>query len=87
MNLKLMVFIQEVIYLIYVTDGTYKINHDEHRLTGTHWTSFYVNADNVTYFDSFGVHHTPKEIPKFIGNKNIRINIGRIQGYDLVICG
>ena len=31
----------------------------------------YALNNNVTYFDSFGVEHTPKEIKKFIGNKNI----------------
>ena len=30
-----------------------------------------MNAENVTYFDSFGVKHIPKEIKNFIGNKNI----------------
>ena len=44
-------------------------------------------AENVTYFDSFGVEHIPKEIKKFIGNKNIRTNIYRIQGYYLIMCG
>ena len=34
------------------------------------------------YFDSFGVEHIPKEIRKFIGNKNIITNIYRIQTYD-----
>ena len=41
--------------------------------TGTHWIALYVNDNNVTYFDSFGVDHTPKEIRKFIGNKNITL--------------
>ena len=41
----------------------------------------------MTYFDSFGVDHTPKEIRKFIGNKNITTNIYRIQTYDSIICG
>ena len=45
----------------------------------------YVNAKNVTYFDSFGVEHIPKEIKKFIGNKNIITDIYRIQEYDLII--
>ena len=40
---------------------------------------------NVTYFDSFGVEHTPKEIKIFIGNKNIRTYIYRIQAYDSII--
>ena len=50
--------------------------------------------NNVTYFDSFGVEHIPKEIIKaFINsnndnnNKNITINIFRIQAYDLIMCG
>ena len=38
----------------------------------------------MIYFDSFGVKHIPKEIKKFIGNKNIITNIYRIQAYDLI---
>ena len=30
-----------------------------------------MNAENVTYFNSFGVAHIPNEIRKFIGNRNI----------------
>ena len=30
-----------------------------------------MNAENVTYFDSFGVEHITKEIKKFVGNRNI----------------
>ena len=45
-----------------------------------------MNAKNVTYFDSFGVEHIPKEIIKFIENKNITTNIYRIQAYDSM-CG
>ena len=43
--------------------------------------------NNVTYFDSFGVEHIPKEIKAFINNKNIKTNFFRIQVYDSVICG
>ena len=46
-----------------------------------------MNAKNVTYFGSFGVEHIPKEIKKFIGNKNIITNIYRIQAYDSIMCG
>ena len=46
-----------------------------------------MNAENVTYFDNFGVEHIPKEIRKFIGNKNIITNIYRIQAYDSTMCG
>ena len=33
----------------------------------------------IIYFDSFGVEYIPKEIWKFIGNKNITRNIYRRQ--------
>ena len=45
----------------------------------------YVNAENVTYFDSFGVEHILKQNEKFIGNKNITTNIYRIQVYDSIM--
>ena len=53
---------------------------------GTHWIASYVNLYNVTCFDSFGVEHIPKEILKFIGNKNAVTNIYRIQAYDSIMC-
>ena len=49
--------------------------------------ALYVNNKSATYFDSFGVEHIPREINKFIGNKNIIANILRIQAYDSVMCG
>ena len=55
-----------------------------------YWNSlgwFYVQNNDVTYFDSFEVEHIPKEIRTFIGNKNIKTNISRIQGYDSIKCG
>ena len=48
----------------------YVINLDECQSIGTHWIALYVNAENVTYFNNFGVEHIPEEIKKFIGNKN-----------------
>ena len=45
-----------------IKDGAYEINLDEYRSIGTHWIALYVNDNNVTYFDSFGVEHIPKEI-------------------------
>ena len=47
----------------------------------------YVKNNDVTYFDSFGVEHIPKEIKAFIGNKNIKTNIFRIQVYDSIMFG
>ena len=56
-------------------DGACIRNLDEYESVGTHWIASYLNAENVAYFDSFGVEH----IPKFIGNKNITTNIYRTQ--------
>ena len=36
--------------------------------------------------DSFGVEYIPKEIKKFISNKNIKANIFRIQAYNSIMC-
>ena len=44
------------------------------------------NNNSVTYFDSFGVKHIPKEIEAFINNKNIITNIFRIQAYNSIMC-
>ena len=43
--------------------------------------------NNVTYFDSFGVEDIPKEIIKFIKNRNIKTNIFRIQAYHSIMYG
>ena len=67
--------------------GAYIINLDEYESIVTHWIALYVNAENVTYFDSFGVEYIPEEIRKFIGNKNIITNIYRMQAYDSITCG
>ena len=40
--------------------------------------TLYVNDNNITYFDSFGVEHIPKQIKNFIGNKNTIRNIYRM---------
>ena len=44
-----------------IKDGAYVINRDEYSDIGTHWVALCINND-VTYFDSFGVEHIPKEI-------------------------
>ena len=36
------------------------INLDEHYDIGTHWIALWVNNNNATYFDSFGVEHKNK---------------------------
>ena len=44
--------------------------------------ALFVKSNEVIYFDSFGVEYLPKEIKKFIRNKNIKTNIFRIQDYN-----
>ena len=70
-----------------IKDGAYVIDHDKYSDIGTQWISLYVQNNDVTYFDSFGVEHIPKEILKFIRNRSIKTNIFRIQAYDSIICG
>ena len=42
-----------------IKDGAYIINL-KYESIETHWIALYVNADNVTNFDSFGFEHIPK---------------------------
>ena len=69
-----------------IKDGAYMINLDEYSDIGTHWVVLYVLNNDVTYFNTFVVEHTPKEIKTFISNKDIKTNISRIQAYDSIMC-
>ena len=70
-----------------VKNGAYVINLDEYADIGTHWVALYVLNNEVIYFDSFGIEHIPKEIIKFIRNKNIKANIFSLQAYHSIMCG
>ena len=70
-----------------IKDGAYVINLYEYADVGTHWIALFFNSNTVIYFDSFGVEHVPKEIKGFIGNKNIKANISRVQANNSVMCG
>ena len=74
-----------------IKDGACVINLDEYSNIGTHCVALHVKNNDITYFDSFGVEHIPKEIIKFINrpsqNKNIMTNIFRIKAYDSTMCG
>ena len=43
--------------------------------------------NEIVYFDSFGVEHIPEEIKEFIGNRNIKANIFRVQATNSIMCG
>ena len=63
-----------------IKDWAYVMNRDEYKSIGNYWTALYIEKSiDVTYFDSFWVEHIPKEIKKFISNKNTITNIHRIQ--------
>ena len=70
-----------------IKHNAYIFNLDEYHDSGTHWIALYVDNKTVTYVNSFGVEHIPKEVKKFIGNKNIITNIYRVQNYDWIMCG
>ena len=63
------------------------MNENEYEDAATHWIELYVKNKKEVYFDSFGVEHAPKEIIKFIKNKDIIANIFRLQAYDSIMCG
>ena len=44
------------------------------------WISLYVNDNNLTYFDSFGV-----EIKEITRNKIVATNVYRIQAHDSIM--
>ena len=68
-------------------DGAYVINLDEYADVGTHWIALFCNRNQIAYFHSFGVEHVPKEMKEFIGNKNIKANVFRVQAKNSGMCG
>ena len=70
-----------------IKNRAYVINLDEYPVVGKHWIALYVENNEVIYFDSFGVEHVLKEIKRFIGHKNTKTNIFRIQADNSIRCG
>ena len=70
-----------------IKDGTYVLDLNEYKSVWTHWLALYVNGDNGIYFHSFRLEHIPKEIKKFIGNRNIETNNFRVKALDSVLGG
>ena len=69
-----------------IKDGAYIINLDEYADVGTYWIALFCNRNEFVYFDSLGVEYIPEEIKEFIGNKNIKANIFRVQENDSIMC-
>ena len=70
-----------------IKNGACVINLDEYADVETHWIALYALNNDITYFDSFGVEHVPKEVKKSIGNKNLQTNIFKIQANSSIMCG
>ena len=70
-----------------IKDRAYVTNFDEYADVGTHWITLFCNRNEIVYFDSFCVEHVPEEIKEFIGNKNLKTNIFRVQANNSVMCG
>ena len=73
-----MTFFLEII-CIRINDEAYIVNRDEYADVSTQWIALYAKNIEIIYFGSSGVEYLHKEIEKFIGHKNIKTNIFRIQ--------
>ena len=69
-----------------IKGGAYIMNLDVYADVGTHWIALFCNRKEIVYFDSFGAEHIPEEIKEFIGNKNIKADIFRVQGNNSIMC-
>ena len=58
-----------------IKNGAYVINLDGYEKVGTHWTALYVKNNEVICLE------------RFIGHKNIKTNIFRIQADNSIMCG
>ena len=69
-----------------IKDGVYVINLDEYSDIGTNWVALYVQNNDATYFDFFGLEL--KKTKAFIDHSlSITKNIFRIQAFDSITCG
>ena len=47
---------------------------------------YFVKKNEIVCFDSFGVESVPEEIKETVENKNIKVNIFRVQANNSVMC-
>ena len=69
-----------------IKNGAYVISLDDYTDVDTHWIALYAKNNGVIYFGSFDVEHVSKEIKRFIGHKNIKTNIFKIQVDNSIMC-
>ena len=68
-----------------IKDGAYIINLDEYADVGTHWIALFCRRSEIVCFNSFVVEHVPRETKEFMGNKNIKANIFRVQANNSIM--
>ena len=61
-------------------------NLDEYADVITHWIALFCKRIEIVYFNSFGIDHILEEFKEFIGNKNTKANIFRVQANNSVMC-
>ena len=69
-----------------IMNGAYVKTLDEYADVA-HYIDLFCRRTEIVYFDSFGVEHVSKETKEFIGNKNIKANIFRVQANNSIMCG
>ena len=70
-----------------IKNGTYIIDLDEYANVSTYWIALFCKKYEIVYFDSFGGEYIPEKIKEFIGNKNTKGNIFRVQENNSIMCG
>ena len=55
-----------------IKNGTYAINLDEYKDTGTHWIALHVKNNEVTYLDSFGENMSQEKFKKLLQIKTLK---------------
>ena len=54
-------FMEFILGIKDIKDGTYVINLDQCGDVGTYWSALYVLYIEIIYFDSFGIEYIPEE--------------------------
>ena len=70
-----------------IKDETYVLKLDEYADVRSHGIALSCNRNEIVYFHSFGVEHVLEEIKEFIGNRNIKANIYRVQENNSIMYG
>jgi hypothetical protein len=69
-------------------EGNYIINLENSNQSGSHWTCFIKDKNNIYYYDSFGVVFPQNQYYIFIKNvDNIYYNVSDDQNIDSTSCG